>query len=72
MTQANWLVLTRKKGETIVCSVGDTRIVVKLNDIRKSTCSIAIQAQKEVRILRGELEQQAAIGSEKQEALHGG
>jgi carbon storage regulator CsrA len=70
MSDLKRLVLTRKKRETIVCSVGDTRIVFSINDIRKSDVSITVEAKPEVKILRGELP--AALVQEKQEALQGG
>jgi carbon storage regulator CsrA len=71
MSDLKRLVLTRKKRETVVLSVGETRIVVTVNDIRKSDVSLAIEAKQEVKILRGELPT-AALVQEKQEALHGG
>jgi sRNA-binding carbon storage regulator CsrA len=55
MSDLKRLILTRKKKETVVLSVGDTRIIVTVNEIRKSDVSIAIEAKPEVKILRGEL-----------------
>jgi carbon storage regulator CsrA len=55
MSEVKRLVLTRKKNETIVCTIGDTRIIFSVNDIRKTNVSITVEAIPEVKILRGEL-----------------
>ena len=47
------LVLSRKKGQNIVA---DGNVKVSILDIRGNTVKIGVQAPKDVRILRGELE----------------
>lgn len=55
------LVLSRKRGEEIII---DDQIVVKVLEIRGSQVRIGVEAPKEVRVMRGDLEnaQPAASG----------
>ena len=50
------LVLTRKDHETVVIDIGGERIVVTVVRAVNGKARLAIDAAKEVRILRGELE----------------
>jgi len=50
------LILNRKLDEGIEIKVGDDVIFIKVVEIRQSRCRILIEAPKEFRILRDELE----------------
>lgn len=50
------LVLTRRKGETLIIGTGPNRVVVEVAEIRGDKIRLSIEAAKEVPIVRGELE----------------
>lgn len=50
------LVLSRKAMESIIISVGDVRIVVRVNEIRCDRARLAFDAPPDVRIFREEIE----------------
>lgn len=49
------LCLSRKQNEDIVLKVGTRTIVIRLNRLEGSRANIGIQADEDVKILRGEL-----------------
>lgn len=53
------LVLSRKEGETV--RIGDS-IVITVTEVRPQGCSLAINAPRSVRIVRGELDDFRATG----------
>ena len=53
------LVLSRREGETI--RIGDS-IVITVTEVRSQGCTLAINAPRSVRIVRGELDDFEAMG----------
>ncbi len=57
------LVLTRKEGESII--IGG-EIIVTVSQIQRSRVRFAIDAPKDVRVLRGELQPRTAIVTDRE------
>lgn len=50
------LTLNRKEGESIILTINDQRVIIKLSKAKNGLAKISIDAPEEILILREELE----------------
>jgi len=50
------LTLNRKEGESIILTINDQRVIIKLSEAKNGVSKISIDAHEEILILREELE----------------